>query len=48
MTLIDINGGVTAANTARLKLSTTAFPEVKVQTRDQVQEGAGGGSSTSC
>ena len=39
MTLIDIKGGVSDANTARLKLATTAFPEVKVQTRDQFKKG---------
>jgi putative ABC transport system permease protein len=39
MTLIDINGGVSDANTARLKLATTSYPEVKVQTRDQFKKG---------
>ena len=39
MTLINIKGGVSDANTARLKLATTAYPEVKVQTRDQFKKG---------
>jgi putative ABC transport system permease protein len=39
MTLINISGGVTDENTARLKLATNAFPEVKVQTRDQFKAG---------
>jgi ABC-type antimicrobial peptide transport system permease subunit len=37
--MININGGVTDENTARLKLATTSFPEVKVQTRDQFKAG---------
>ena len=39
MTLINIKGGVNDANTARLKLATTSYPEVKVQTRDQFKKG---------
>ena len=38
MTLINIKGGVTDANTARLDLSLTRFPDAKVQTAAQFKQ----------
>ncbi len=38
MTLIDIKGGVTPENTARLDLSLSQFPDAKVQTSEQFKK----------
>ena len=38
MTLIDIKGGVTPANTARLSLALSRFPDAKVQTAAQFKK----------
>jgi putative ABC transport system permease protein len=37
-TLINMRGGVTPANTARLKRAVEAFPEAKVETRDEFRD----------
>jgi len=38
MTFIDIKGGANVANTARLKLSLTSFPDAKVQTAGEFKK----------
>ena len=38
MTLINIKGGVSAENTARLDLSLTSFPDAKIQTAEQFKK----------
>jgi putative ABC transport system permease protein len=38
MTLINIKGGITEANTARLNLSIGEFPEAKIQTAEQFKD----------
>jgi putative ABC transport system permease protein len=38
MTLINMKGGITEANTARLDLSVNEFPEAKIQTAEQFKD----------
>ena len=38
LTLLNIEGGPTDANTARLKQAVAAFPDAKVQTRDEFKD----------
>jgi putative ABC transport system permease protein len=38
MTLVNIKGGVNDANTARLKLSLSSFPDAKIQTAEQFKD----------